>query len=59
MINEHDNFNDRHQHDEVRWRPAFECVGIVFPVTVMWEHFIGEELNEPEDNELLEFEKHT
>jgi hypothetical protein len=48
VIHEHDNFDDRHEHDEVGWRPALECVSVVLPVTVMWEHFVGQEFDESE-----------
>ena len=47
MINEHDNFYNRYEHDEIRRRPTFECVCVVFPVAVMREHFVGQEFNKP------------
>lgn len=47
MVNEDHDFDNRHQHDEVRRRPALECVCIIFAVSMMWKHFVRQTLNHP------------
>lgn len=47
-------FDYRDEHDKVRWRPAFESVCIVFPITMMWKHFVGQAFNHSEIVERFE-----